>query len=538
MATVISEKETARGQPGGGESAPGGAAIVHNDNTVSANPQVLQQAVRQSVTRIERANQKRQANGNPPNLGNPDAERALLGAILLDSDTAFASPTVRNLAAADFRDPLYQVIFLAARKAAKSGPLDLVTLADDLSRMDLERRLQEQCDLAHLVDLVNACPSAFNVGKYAEVVRDWARQREAWAAVSTLGASFGADGNFERALAEAADRLAALHQEQIGDVAFCSMDVIREFFGDVTWAWPAWIPIGHLSMIVGPQAVGKSWLAARLIATLTGCVDTWPDGEPFAGLPPDSNPVKVLLVETEEMRGVYAERLEAMGVDPHWVVFGPGDVTHVPDLLREADTIEQLAGQQAVGAIVIDSLSGGHSLKEESAQMRALLTRYAAMAARLHIPVVMVHHVRKRGELEPVAVTLDRVRGSSTITQFCRAIMALYRLDGGLADPVRVEMIKSTFAAPPDPLGFTISGGGLTFGDAPEEERAETQLDKAVGLLRALLADGPMPSTDLQDEADGAGISWDTMKRAKARLGIVARRDGKERKWTWGLPAH
>ena len=35
----------------------------------------------------------------------------------------------------------------------------------------------------------------------------------------------------------------------------------------------------------------------------------------------------------------------------------------------------------------------------------------------------------------------------------------------------------------------------------------------------------------------GAGISWDTMTRAQEMLGVAARRDGKQKVWTWALPA-
>ena len=76
---------------------------------------------------------------------------------------------------------------------------------------------------------------------------------------------------------------------------------------------------------------------------------------------------------------------------------------------------------------------------------------------------------------------------------------------------------------------------GLMFGDAPEPPRQETQIDRAADLLQALLEDGPMASTDLEREAQGAGISWSTMNRAKDKLGIVARR--KDGRWYWALPA-
>ena len=67
--------------------------------------------------------------------------------------------------------------------------------------------------------------------------------------------------------------------------------------------------------------------------------------------------------------------------------------------------------------------------------------------------------------------------------------------------------------------------------------------DAALGLFKeqgkagAVLDCGPMPSAKIEIEAKGAGLSWDTMKRAKDKLDVVAHRDGKLGIWTWGLPA-
>ena len=95
-------------------------------------------------------------------------------------------------------------------------------------------------------------------------------------------------------------------------------------------------------------------------------------------------------------------------------------------------------------------------------------------------------------------MALDRVRGSTTITQFCRSVIALYRLeDGDQTSPVRVESIKSTFCAPPDPFGFTVTNRGLIFGEAPEAVRPVTQQDKAADVLLTLLKGRPVLSAEL-----------------------------------------
>ena len=77
----------------------------------------------------------------------------------------------------------------------------------------------------------------------------------------------------------------------------------------------------------------------------------------------------------------------------------------------------------------------------------------------------------------------------------------------------------------------------MRFGDAPEAPRTESQLDRAIDLLRALLATEPVPAKSVEEEAKGAGISWPTIKRAKDALGVVTRRDGKANMWYWALPA-
>jgi len=490
----------------------------------NSDVQAITTSVPQSPSVVNTQNRQRQA--GPPELFNLDAETGILGGLLLNFPEVSAYPQVKALGAGDFWSAENRDVWAAIWRVERDGLLpDVISVGDRLAREGAT------IGAARLVQLVTECTSYARAGDYARIVANWSRQRAAEVAVSNLGACFGTDGRFDRTLDQTISELSALRSASVGPVEFTTMEQIRQFYGDIRWCWHGWLPIGHVSLIAGPQSVGKSYLAARLMASIAGCAD-WPDGTPC------TDARHAILVETEGMRGAFAERLEAMGVQPHWVIL-PGDELYTADLVRDAARIEALARQEGAGAIFVDSLSGGHSMKEDGAEMRRLLTRYSAMAAGLQIPVVLVHHCRKRSELEPVNVTLDRVRGSTTITQFCRSVLALWRLDDG--DPlgaVRVECIKANFCKPPEPLGFTIGDGGLEFGEAPEQERIETQLDKACDLLRALLATGPIPSTDLQDEADGAGISWDTMKRAKDRLHIVARRDGKERKWSWGLPVH
>jgi hypothetical protein len=59
-----------------------------------------------------------------------------------------------------------------------------------------------------------------------------------------------------------------------------------------------------------------------------------------------------------------------------------------------------------------------------------------------------------------------------------------------------------------------------------------------VDFLREHLCDGPRAHPDLQKAAKAAGITWGTIRRAKDRLGVKARKLGLEGGWQWALPKH
>ena len=64
-------------------------------------------------------------------------------------------------------------------------------------------------------------------------------------------------------------------------------------------------------------------------------------------------------------------------------------------------------------------------------------------------------------------------------------------------------------------------------------------LTTAKAFLVDLLSAGPLWVKDIKDEAAGAELSWATVRRAQAALGIRPRKVGKPRSdeqgWKWGL---
>jgi CheY-like chemotaxis protein len=68
-------------------------------------------------------------------------------------------------------------------------------------------------------------------------------------------------------------------------------------------------------------------------------------------------------------------------------------------------------------------------------------------------------------------------------------------------------------------------------------------LTLAVETLRGLdyevltAADGPMAVTTLQAEANAAGHSWASVRRAADGVGVITRKRGMTEGWAWSLPA-
>lgn len=308
---------------------------------------------------------------------------------------------------------------------------------------------------------------------------------------------------------------------------------MAETLGPITWDWKPWLSPGFLTLVASEPGQGKSMLCLRIAACfLRG--DPWPDGTPYTG-----ETGAVVWCEAEAAQALNLERAKAWGL-PLEKIYTPLDdpLADVQfDIPEHQQIVRTMTCRPEVRLLVVDSLRGVHRGDENSSASMEVVKWLAELARDTGKDVLLSHHLRKRGLFDvDDKVSLDRIRGSSAIIQTARLVWAIDQPDQG-SETRRLSIIKNNMARFPEPIGLSISDLGMSFGDAPEAPRQESQLDKAIDLLRALLNSGPVASTDLKDEAEGAGLSWDTFKRAKTKLGVVAARDGKERKWYWSLPA-
>ena len=311
---------------------------------------------------------------------------------------------------------------------------------------------------------------------------------------------------------------------------------LGDILGPIEWAWKPWLPCGFLSMLLADQDMGKSIMLLRIAACfLRG--DLWPDGQPFTG-----TPSKVLWCEAESSQGLNYTRAEAWGL-PLEDIVSPLDDPLDDVLLDNPDHLQAMenhARRSDIGFMAIDSLTGASQKDPNDARMFHIVKNLSELARNVGKPIQLSHHIRKLTMLdEKGIVTLQSGRGSGAISQAARTVWAIDCPDPNDEETHRLGMIKNNILGKgaADAIGFVIGSDGVRFLDhAPMQPKPETLQDRASDLLRSLLRKGPMRSTELQKEIEGAGLSWDAAKRAKRGAGIVATRQGGV--WYWGLLTH
>ncbi len=143
---------------------------------------------------------------------NTDAEKSLLGAVLID-DEVLADAT-EHVAAADFYDSRHGIIFGAMMRLYEAHkPVDLLTLTDELKR---KKELETVGGSAYLTELTTYVPTAAHAESYAEIVAEKAVRRrliKASSDISELG--FDEDTTTQQLLEKAEAELFSVSDQSL-----------------------------------------------------------------------------------------------------------------------------------------------------------------------------------------------------------------------------------------------------------------------------------------------------------------------------------
>ncbi|MEM9745946.1 MAG: replicative DNA helicase [Actinomycetota bacterium] len=174
----------------------------------------------------------------PPH--NLQAEESVLGALLLSRE-AIGVVGEAGLSASDFYNPANQHVFDSIRSIySTSGPVDVVTVSDELRRHGL---LDEVGGIERLNELQNATPSVSGAEHYAQIVMDTALLRRL---IQTAGEitelAFNEPDDARKAVDEAESRIFQIADEKVSDTTRpinellnLTMDQLEENFerGDI-----------------------------------------------------------------------------------------------------------------------------------------------------------------------------------------------------------------------------------------------------------------------------------------------------------------
>ncbi|MFQ5513273.1 MAG: replicative DNA helicase [Myxococcota bacterium] len=381
-----------------------------------------------------------------------EAERAVLGAILLDHDSLFK---IEDKVAADSFDlPSHRLLFQACQElAAKQQAITLITLRNYLEEQDL---LEQVGGVPYLNELVDSTPTAAHVEHHADLVRDKALARRLIHSCERVAAQGYEGGIPVRELIDEAEReilriamgnarvgFSGVRQElqgafeyiervQSGDVTGCRVgfDALDRHLGGMQG--------GDLIIIAARPSMGKTALALNFAShharDQNGCVAIF-----SLEMTKRQLIVRLLMSEAEVdfsrfREGVLGERdlrqltRAASHLEERRIFIDDSAVVTVSDISAKA---RRLHRDENLTMVIVDyiQLIQGRGRDERREQEVAEISRSLKLLAKeLDVPVIALSQLNRGPETRPnKRPMLADLRESGAIEQDADVVMFIYR---------------------------------------------------------------------------------------------------------------
>lgn len=386
---------------------------------------------------------------------NVDAEKSLLGAVLIDEETL--ADISENVTVKDFYEKRHSIIYGGMmRLYEKHSPVDLLTLTDELKRKD---ELDIVGGSAYLTELTNYVPTSAHAEAYAKLVSQKAVRRRLIKASAEI-AEFGYDEetttqellekaeaelfsvsdqslkqdlvSIESILTESFDRMEELHRNK------GQLRGVRTGYRDLD-NMTAGLQRSDLIILAARPAMGKTTLVTNLAYNVATVAKQ-----------------SVLFFSLEMSKEQLVDRMlaDASGVDA-WNIrtgnlsdddFGKlseamGELAEAPIFIDDTPGVSVLEmrtkarranHEQTLGLIIIDYLqlmqangaSQGNRVQEISEISRGL----KLIARELNVPVIALSQLSRAVESRsPQIPQLADLRESGSIEQDADIVMFIYR---------------------------------------------------------------------------------------------------------------
>jgi len=341
-----------------------------------------------------------------------------------------------------------------------------------------------------------------------------------------------------------------------------TMPILRSFSDieerEIDWLWPGHFPRDMVSMIVGEEGVGKSFVTIDMAARVSAGAP-WPDG---SGNAPHG---KVILIAGEDHpECVIAGRLRNAGADKSKVRIMDGVLTpdkrlvqfHAKDQLLALDLA--VAGVAPCHLVIIDPVNAfmGDSDQNAIADVRDTLNGLVLLAARRHVAIVLVSHWNKGNGNDK-----ERVIGSRGFNALSRSTWTV-KQDKKTRECVFMQT-KCNIASWVSGQYFGLdSSGKMTWGDPctardtreafphlaagvqnrkesnPRRAKKSSPGVRAEKQLHRWLSFGKRRRSILIEKWAAAGNCENTLKSAARRLGVVSSflESNRNKGVWWSLP--
>ena len=392
-----------------------------------------------------------------------DAERSIIGAILLDSDAITA--VAQSLKPEHFYKESHSDIVKAMLQLfEKREPIDLVTLTAQLKK---NNKLDKVGGAAFISEIASGVPTAAHVTQYAQIIRDhWVKRQLIAASVKLSQSAYDETHDVRELLDEAEQSVFALSQEQLRQNFMPLKDALAESFdrldelhkkkgglrGVSTGYWDldgklAGMQDSNLLILASRPGQGKTSLALN-IAAHVAVSEGLPVGIFSLEMSKEELVDRLLVAQAEvdawklktgNLDDNDFDRLqEAMGVLADAPLFI--DDTPASNLMEIRTKSRRLQVESGLKLLIVDYLQliHGRNLENRVQEVSEISQSLKNLARELKIPVIAVSQlfraVEQRGTRKP---QLADLRESGAIEQDADVVMFLWR-----ADPENFEEVK------------------------------------------------------------------------------------------------
>jgi len=386
----------------------------------------------------------------PQNL---DAERSILGAILLDNHTL--NVAIQNLKPEDFfleqhRRVFNQMIALGENQQA----IDLVTLTESLHRVG---ELESSGGAPYLASLADGMPRVSNVEHYARIVREEALLRNLIHATHNIQqrALEGEDGA-DTILDNAESSIFALAEDRVKAGLIPIKDIVRDNFErlekifregkSITGVSTGYIELDKL--LSGLQPSELLILAARPSQGKTALALNFAEnisiraGSPVAFFSLEMSKESLLQrlvasvaqIDAHKFRSGHLSRedwrrmTEALGTissAPLWI--DDAGSTSVLEIGAKARRLKREKGLSLVVVDYLQLITGRGRFSNRQEEVSSISRGLKGLAKELQIPVLVLSQLTRAPEREERGPQLSDLRESGAIEQDADVVMFIYR---------------------------------------------------------------------------------------------------------------